>query len=105
MTTPDGSIYTSASGGMAPSHLLGDFLKAIYAYEAWGDGEPEPHIPMNDFTMSVSAVFALLWRSTNPLPTVVRAAMHAEGSPGMKTYGHAAGHMLRIISRRRSVGR
>lgn len=105
MTTPDGSFYTPAAGGMAPPYLLNDFVSAVFAYDTWQDGEPEPHIPMNDFTMSVSAVFALLWQSTNPLPPSVTAFMRAEGVPGMETYGQAASHLLRIVSRRRRVGR
>jgi len=62
------SSYKPATGGHAPGDVRDAFLKAIEAYEAWEDGEPEPAVDLRDQPTRLSVLCGLLWNCSDIMP-------------------------------------
>ena len=62
-------------GGHAPGHIRDTFLRAVDAFEAWEDGEPEPTIEhevhYEPRQISLTQACGLVWNCSDILPNLV----------------------------------
>jgi hypothetical protein len=105
MTVLKQSFYKAARGGHAPGDVRDAFCEAVDAYEAWGDGEPEPSVEVRDQQVPINEVFGLLWNCIDVLPgSVYRQVcdfVTREEEPQAQTYA-ASARLMRGLVRARS---
>jgi hypothetical protein len=62
-------------GGHSPGHVCDTFLRAVDAFEAWEDGEPEPtvehEVRYEPRLMSLTQACGLVWNCSDILPSLV----------------------------------
>ncbi|MGH7096657.1 MAG: hypothetical protein ACREE4_03220 [Stellaceae bacterium] len=97
----NGSFYTAARGGHAPSDLRRAFCAALDAFREWEDGAAEPTIEVRERDLPISEVCGLLWNCSDILPGSSGYTMQLcdDGNlPQRRTYAAAARWLKNCIA-------
>src|SRR5262249_28564108 len=91
------TYYRNLRGGHCPGHVREAFCSALYAFEGWPDGTPEPtvyfEVNYEPRQILISKVCGLVWNCSDILPREMRSILQDTGLfEDMRscTYGAAA---------------
>ena len=99
---------TKLRNGHAPGHIRSAFLDAVWAYQAWEEGEPEPcvdvEIRYEPHSTPIGRVCGMLWNCTDIIPGLVFDTLADCGlDVGRRTYAACAQAMKAEIERSKAV--